>query len=279
MRDLYVITTLGRMYFLAIKGALTEVKFISAEISLLNGEAKYGVLLPDGSTQEITSSKESPLKIYNSAKEYENKRHTVDSHYSLESIAHKLNVQVELKKSDGEPSFEFFVWTFEDGFAKRVVFKSDVIYIDEHNKYTSSFEVPKQHYPSEAIVNKLHRTKVIDADGTQSYVGGKLATLFLSPEQRELLKEWEAVSQRLKDADIMIVHSENTGKTLAVNAPDVECIYASYDIGDDTCDNAIEISVSYLHEFYTTNRPPMYCEDRENDSIIVVLKHKPEAND
>ena len=76
-----------------------------------------------------------------------------------------------------------------------------------------------------------------------------------------------------------MVQSENTGKMLAVNSPDVNCIYGSYDIDDEMSNGALELPVSCLREFYTTNIPLMCCEDRENDSIIVVLKEKPTNNE
>ena len=262
-----------------IGDALTEVKLTNAKISLLTGITTYEIHLPDGTVTNGTSSEENRISLYDSPEKYEKRIKLVEHTLTISDISDYMNIPTNLIVEGLEiVSFEFYVWVVENGFPKQQPLPIKTIYLANDNGYTTTVKMPEQYYTKLDTLEKLHKTKVINVDGSQSYIKGRLSSLFLSDEQKSVLKEWEVVAQRLKDANIMMVQSENTGKMLAVNSTDVKYIYGSYDIEDEIKDGALELSVSCLGEFYTANIPLMCCEDRENDSIIVVLKEKSTTN-
>ena len=280
MKNTFYTTSLNQTYFMEIGDALTEVTLTNAEINLLTGSTTYEIHLPDGTATKVTSSEENKISLYYSQDKYIKRTKVAEYTLTINDISDYINIPLNLVVEGSEIiSFEFYVWVIENGFPKQQPLPIETIYLSKEKGYTTTVKMPEQYYAKLETLEKLHKTKVINADGSQSYIKGKLSTLFLSTEQKLVLKEWEVMAQKLKDANIMMVKSENTGKMLAVNSPYVNCIYGSYDIDDEINNGALELPINCLREFYTTSIPLMCCEDRENDSIIVVLKDKPTNNE
>ncbi len=262
---------LSKPYFWVSDNALVEVRFSKATIGTHDGEITYYATLPSGEKRTIASKIDDPIKVYASPEDYLQKRHIAIPSVSLESIARQLALPIRYKELDGEKvAFHFVVWTIDKGIAKEVRLYAGVITVSENNTYTINDDFPEKYYTDRDTMERLHPTKVIAEDGTESVVGGELSPLFLSDEQRAILNEWLEVTKRLEQANVTIISSESTGNFLAVNNAEIDRIYGY----EESYKGIIPFDSEKAPEFHIPKVPFIVCNDYDSGDMWFMMKQK-----
>lgn len=270
MRNQFLSMPIGQTCFIEINEALTEIKFTLAIINLETGVTTYTVQLPDGSTTEIESSTDNRASFYASAEMYLKKTKCSETANNLQHISRGLNIPLHLTQDDGDiTSFSFYIWIVEDGFAREKTLPIDKVYVSEQGQFFTDIELPTEYYTVQNSVEKLHKVKVVNADGSESYIGGELASILPNDNQKALIQEFESICKRMKDANVRIVTSESTMKTLAINGSEIISIYGY----NDECVQ-FELSPESIPYLQLSNLPLTVCNDYDSDGLWFNIKTK-----
>ena len=270
MKNQFLSMPIGQTCFFEINEALTEIKFTKAVINLETGVTTYTVQLPDGSATEIESSVNNRARFYASPECYIKKTKCCETVNSLQHISRVLNIPLRLLKDNDDndiTSFSFYVWVIEDGFAKEKSLPIDKVYVNERDLFSTDVKLPAIYYTEQNSVEKLHKVKVVNADGSESYIGGELASILPNNNQKALIKEFENICQRMKEANVRIVTSESTMKMIAINDSEIASVYG-YEDGENTLylspESVPQLTIPYI--------PLSVCNDYDSDSMWFNLK-------
>lgn len=270
----FQILELNKTYFWESNNALVEVRFSKAIIGTHDSEVIYYATLPNGETKTIKSKEDEPIKVYASPKDYINKKALTIPTVSLDSIANSLKLKVCYRELDGEKvAFHFPVWTIDNGIAKEHRIYAGTITatpngIFSNNIYTINDDFPENYYTDRELMEKLHHTKVIAEDGTESVVGGELSSLLLNNEQKAILDEWLAVTKKLEEAKVLIISSESSEKYIAVNSTQIDRVYG-YNDGDG---KVISLDAEKATELQIPQLPLNVCNDYDSGDMWFLMK-------
>lgn len=268
MKNQFLSMPIGQTCFFEINEALTEIKFTKAVINLKTGVTTYTVQLPDGSTTEIESSIDNRASFYATTEMYLKKTKCSETANSLQHISRGLNIPLHLTQDDGDiTSFSFYIWIVEDGFAREKTLPIDKVYLNKQGQFLTDVELPTEYYTAQNSVEKLHKVKVVNADGSESHIGGELASILPNDNQKALIKEFENICQRMKEANVRIVTSESTMKMIAINDSEIASVYG-YEDGENTLylspESVPQLTIPYI--------PLSVCNDYDSDSMWFNLK-------
>lgn len=265
---------LSKPYFWESDNALVEVRFTKAVIGTHDGEITYYATLPNGEQKTITDSAERPIKIYNSTNDYLTRVHPTRLSVSLENIARHCGLAIRYRELDGERvGFHFVVWTIDGGITKEHKIYAGTINVtpntpNANNNFEINDDFPENYHKDRETMEKLHATKVIAEDGTESTIGGELSSIILSDEQKSVLDEWLAVTKKLEEANITIISSESTGEYLAVNNTNVDRVYGY----EESYDGIISLAVDKVPELHIPKVPLMVCNDYDSNEMWILMK-------
>ena len=270
MKNQFLSMPIGQTCFFEINEALTEIKFTSAVIDLKTGVTTYTVQLPDGSTTEIESSIDNRASFYATTEMYLKKTKCSETANSLQHISRSLNIPFRLTQDDGDlASFSFYIWVIEDGFAREKTLPVDKVYLNKQGQFLTDVKLPAIYYTEQNSVEKLHKIKVVNADSSESYIGGELASILPNDSQKALVQEFNDICQRMRDANVRIISSESTMTMIAINDSEISSIYGyedGYEDGYLSPESVPQLIIPYI--------PLSVCNDYDSDCVWFKLKSK-----
>lgn len=230
LRHHYKFYSCGTMGYMKEGDALVYVGVCNLVIDLKNVSVKTILKDRDGHMFVRTDS----FKMYHSPKEYEQDVFIKPSDYETISLLQKADwgrlfdcgfktITEAIDETSNREYCYLVVWTFENGEAVETPVVINAVEVAYEGKWhLNNGSLPEKFWESRKHAYDCNEYKVIDSDGEEFVEEGFQKRLSPTPEQWEIIKEFQALYEKAKNAGLKFFYDKTHCDSIkAINAMNV----------------------------------------------------------